>query len=82
MAGCNGFVRVVKLQAGKNYLERAVQHLYPLELSCHRTVEAPKAASNAKAPAFELKRDAAITARVRIQDLAQDGQEFCISFFA
>ena len=75
MADRDGFIRAVKLQAGKNYLERSVQHLYPLELSCDRTDEALKAALNGKAPAFRPKRDAAIAAKVRIQDLAEDGQE-------
>ena len=32
--GRDGIVRAVKLRAGKSYLERAVQHLYPLELAC------------------------------------------------
>ena len=31
--GRDGVVRAVKLPAGKTYLERAVNHLYPLELS-------------------------------------------------
>ena len=34
--GKDGIVRAVRLRAGKNHLERAVQHLYPLELSCDR----------------------------------------------
>ena len=32
--GRDGVVRAVRLRAGKSYLERAVQHLFPLELSC------------------------------------------------
>ena len=32
----DGVVRAVRLRAGKSFLERAVQHLYPLELSCDR----------------------------------------------
>ena len=70
MAGRDGFVRVMKLRAGKNYLTRAVQHLYSLELSRDRIVEAPKAALDAETPAFRPKRDAEIAARVRMQDLA------------
>ena len=31
--GRDGVVRAVRLRAGKSYLERAVQHLFPLELS-------------------------------------------------
>ena len=29
-------VPAVRLRAGKSYLEQAVQHLFPLELSCDR----------------------------------------------
>ena len=32
--GRDGVVRAVGLRAGKSFLERAVQHLFPLELSC------------------------------------------------
>ena len=34
--GRDGVVRAVKLRAGKNYLERPVNHLYLLKLSCDR----------------------------------------------
>ena len=34
ISGRDGIVRAAKLRAGKRTLERAVQHLYPLELSC------------------------------------------------
>ena len=34
IAGRDGSVRAVRLRAGKKHLERAVQQLYPLELSC------------------------------------------------
>ena len=33
-------VQAVQLRAGKSFLETAIQHLYPLELSCDR--EQPK----------------------------------------
>ena len=36
ISGRDGVVRAVRLRAGKSFLERAVQHLYPLELSCDR----------------------------------------------
>jgi len=32
--GRDGVVRAVGLRAGKSFLERALQHLFPLELSC------------------------------------------------
>ena len=34
ISGRDGVVRAAKLRAGKGTLERAVQHLYPLELTC------------------------------------------------
>jgi hypothetical protein len=34
--GRDGIVRAVRLRAGKSYLERTIQQLYPLELSCDR----------------------------------------------
>ena len=37
--GSDGVIRAVKLRAGKSYLERPIQRLYPLELSCNRTTE-------------------------------------------
>ena len=36
LPGRNGITRAVKLRAGKSYLERAVQQLYPLELQCYK----------------------------------------------
>ena len=34
LPGKDGVVRAVRLRAGRNQLERPIQHLYPLELSC------------------------------------------------
>ena len=36
ISGRDGMIRAAKLRAGKGTLERAVQHLYPLELTCDR----------------------------------------------
>ena len=38
ITGSDGVVRGARLRAGKNRLERAVQHLYPMELSCDREI--------------------------------------------
>ena len=46
--GSDGVIRAIKMRAGKCYLERPIQHLYPLELSCDRTADKPKAALNAE----------------------------------
>jgi hypothetical protein len=32
--GSDGVIRAVKLREGKSFLERPIQFLYPLELSC------------------------------------------------
>ena len=65
ISGRDGIVRAAKLRAGKGTLERAVKHLYPLELSCNReNVQAPRQ-FNPEAPTF---RDAAVAARYCIQD--------------
>ena len=36
ISGRDGCIRAVKLRAGKSYLERAVDHIYPLELLTER----------------------------------------------
>ena len=38
IVGQDGTVRAAKLKAGEGTLDTAVQHLYPLELSCNKTV--------------------------------------------
>ena len=35
--GRDGIIRAVRLRAGQSYLERPIQHLYPLELACDVT---------------------------------------------
>lgn len=74
--GRDGFVRAVKLRAGKTFLERPIQHLYPLELTCDRAPERGTAPTplNAEAPAFRLRRDAAVAANLRIHDAIEDGE--------
>ena len=72
--GKDGVVRAVKLRAGKSYLERPVQHLYPLELSCDRSQTTPKDL-NPEAPPFRPKRDAAVAAKLRSEEVLQNEQE-------
>ena len=74
IAGRDEVVRAVKLSAGKSHLERAVQHLYPLELSCDKSREAPKPPQNNEALAFRPMRDAAVAARLRVQNIAERDQ--------
>lgn len=49
ITGRDGTVRAAKLKTGNGYLERAIQHLYPLELACDKeqTIQL-----NPKAPEF------------------------------
>ena len=71
ITGRDGVVRGAKLRAGRSYLERPVQHLYPMELSCDRTTAMPRATLSAEAPVFRPSRDAAVAARARIKDAAE-----------
>lgn len=54
--GRDGPVQAVKLRAGKTSLERSIQHLYPLELTCDNVAE------GAAAPVFRPWRDAVVAA--------------------
>ena len=69
--GRDGVVRAVKLRSGKNFLERAVQHLYPLELSSDSVARAPSRALNADATVFRPRRQAALQAEERIHQIAE-----------
>ena len=75
IAGRDGVVRAARLRAGKSYLERALQQLYPLELSCDKFREAPRPPLNPDASVFRPKRDAAVAARLRVQDIAEREQD-------
>ena len=73
--GRDKVVRGVLLRATKSCLERPLQHLYPLELSCDMP---PKPKENttldAQAPKFRPKRRAAEAARALFKNVA--GEEF------
>ena len=71
ITGREGVVRGAKLRGGRSYLERPVQHLYPMELSCDRTTAMPRATLSAEALVFMPSRDAAVAARARIKDAAE-----------
>ena len=66
--GRDGITRAAKLRAGKGVLERATQHLYPLELSCDQL---PPALLDPTASEFtpRPRRNAAAAATLRIQDI-------------
>ena len=61
--GRDGVVQTVRLRAGKSHLERAVQHMFPLKLSCdqqQRVTEAPSL--NSRAREFRPVRNVAAVA--------------------
>ena len=72
ISGRDGVVRAAKLRAGKGTLERAVQHLYPLELTCDQENVRSSPHLNPEAPTFRPRRDAAVAAQCRIQDINAD----------
>ena len=53
-------------------LRVAIQQLYPLELSCDRHIPASQAGMNPEAAPFRPRRDAAVAARLRVQDISQE----------
>ena len=65
ITGKDNVVRGVKLRVGKTVLERAIQHLYPLEISCDVV---PNQADAAEARATGPKRNAAVVADVLVRD--------------
>ena len=68
-------VRVVKLRAVKSYLERAVQHLYPMEISCDVAPSTEEPTINVNAEEFQPRRNASEIARISIIDLVNDRME-------
>ena len=64
--GCDGVIRAAKLCAGKAFLERPVQHLYPLELSCDSKPVNEPAKLNPETQPVRARRHAAGAAQLRI----------------
>lgn len=74
--GRDGVVRAIRLRAGKSYLERTIQHLYPMELSCDHTKQ--NCTMNVSAPEFHpkrAKRRAAMVASENIRLIANEEEE-------
>ena len=74
--GRDGVVRAIRLRAGRSYLERAIQHLYPMELSCDQPREEHKEEGgmshlNPSTREFCPTRRAAIAAAGKIRRIAQ-----------
>ena len=68
ITGRDGVVRAVKLKTGNGFLERAIQHLFPLELSCDVQ---NREQLNPEAPEYNprTRRKAADEAAGRIQEI-------------
>ena len=74
--GRDGVVRAVRLRAGKSYLERAVQHLFPLELSCDQEQCVREDPSlNRRAREFHSVRRAAAVAAENIHRIEEEAVE-------
>ena len=79
ITGCDGVVRGAKLRAGKSHLERAIQHLYPLELTCDRQTKGPGNELNPDAAEFAPQREtrrATRDARERLAAIAENERDF------
>ena len=70
--GRDDIVRAAKLKTSKEILEPAVQHLYPLELTCSQL----SSTLNPAAPEFNVrpKKDTATAAAARIQELSEQSE--------
>jgi hypothetical protein len=68
--GRDGVIRAVKVKTSNGHLKKAVNHLYPLELSCSQRQNDPPPL-NPTAPVFRQIRDAGVAARSRIQEMAE-----------
>ena len=70
--GRDGVVRGARLRAGKSYLECAIQHLCPMELSCDVQETPPNqpVQLNPRARDFTPRR-AAVLAAQRVRDIAE-----------
>lgn len=75
VVGNDEVVRGARLRTGcgNSCVERPFQRLYPLELSYDRQLPTPVRMNPEVAP-FRPRRDAAVTARLRLQEITQDGE--------
>ena len=64
-------IRGAILKTNNEYLERAVQHLYPMELNCD-SKQKPGSDLNVEASEFRPKRNAATVSNIRINEQLQE----------
>lgn len=67
--GSDRVVRAGRLHTGKSQFERAMQHLYPLHISCNKTVPT-QVALKPNAATFRPRRDAAVAGGLHIKEIA------------
>ena len=77
LPGRDNITSAVKLRAGKSYLERVVQDLYPLELRCKQkmTKETNENQLDVNAKEFRPWRNAAAVAAVKVNDQIKNEDE-------
>jgi hypothetical protein len=70
ITGRDGIVRAAQLKTTNGYLERAIQHLFPLELNCNVT---PTSQLNPTALEYQPRprRDAAAAALLRVKEISE-----------
>ena len=83
--GPDNTVRAVRVKTSNSYLERAVQHLYPLELSCDVDQDTVRRTNgnlntdndklNPEVTEFRPKRNVAAIAELKIIDVTQEENE-------
>ena len=71
--GRDGVVRAARLRAGKSFLERAVQQLCPMDLSCDRYREPQVPGLNPRARVF-MPRGATVAVARHIKDIADQDE--------
>ena len=76
--GKDGNIRSVKLRCEKAILERAIQHLYSMELTCSSYAAPKEVIWNPNARVFSPKRNAAVAADERIKELAEYETELSV----
>ena len=72
-SGRDGAVRSARIKCGKSMLERAIQHLCLVELSCDLTTETGEnsASLNVNAREYITEQTAAVAAKLQIRDAAE-----------
>ena len=69
--GKDGNIRSIKLRYKKAILQRAIQHLYPIELTCSSYTAPKEVILDPNTRVFSPNRNAAVAANERIKKVAQ-----------